>query len=80
MKWLCKIPLVPLTLVAIFIGLAPFVPQPHLWEKLNMLFDGTLSRPVDIFDLFWHGTVPVLLFIKIYLQIRRPGCSISWSV
>ena len=77
MKWLCKIPLVPLILVAIFIGLAPFVPQPHLWEKLNMLFDGTLSRPIDIFDLFWHGTVPVLLFIKIYLQIRNPECETS---
>jgi hypothetical protein len=79
MKWLCKIPLIPLILVAIFIGLAPFVPQPHLWEKLNMLFDGTLSRPMDIFDLFWHGTVPLLLVIKIYLQIRNPGCAISNS-
>ena len=79
MKWLCRIPMIPLVLVAIFIGLAPFTPEPHLWEKLNMLFDGTLSRPLDIFDLFWHGTVPVLLFIKIYLQIRHPGCAISGS-
>jgi hypothetical protein len=79
MKWLCKIPLIPLIVVAIFIGLAPFVPQPHLWEKLNMLFDGTLSRPMDIFDLFWHGTVPVLLFIKIFLQLRNPGCATSGS-
>ena len=79
MKWLCKIPLIPLILVAIFVGLAPFKPEPHLWEKLNMLFDGTLSRPIDIFDLLWHGAVPALLFIKIYLQLRNPGCKTSGS-
>ena len=79
MKWLCRIPMIPLVLVAIFIGLAPFKPEPHVWEKLTMLFDGTLSRPIDIFDLFWHGSVPILLFIKIYLQKRHPGCATSGS-
>jgi len=44
--------------------LAPFSPQPHLLEKLQMLFAGTLSKPIDIFDLFLHGTPLVLLAIK----------------
>ncbi|WP_366949758.1 hypothetical protein [Geobacter sp.] len=45
--------LVPLALV---LGLAPypFAPEPHLVEKSRMLANGTLARPVDIFDLVWH--------------------------
>ena len=40
---------------AVLMGLAPFAPEPHLLEKLRMLFSGDLSRPIDIFDLFLHG-------------------------
>lgn len=64
MKWLDKIPFPTLIIIAILLGLAPFSPQPHLLEKLQMLFDGTLSKPIDIFDLFLHGTPLVLLAIK----------------
>ena len=65
MKWLDKIPMVPLVLAAVFMSLAPFMPQPHLWEKLNMLFAGTLIRPIDIFDLFWHSFLIVIVVIKL---------------
>jgi hypothetical protein len=34
-------------------------------EKLAMLFNGTLSKPIDIFDLLLHGTPWVLLAIKL---------------
>lgn len=47
-------------ILCLTLGLAPFVPQPHLVEKLRMLFDGTLNRPIDIFDLFLHA-IPFLL-------------------
>lgn len=70
MKWVDKIPLGPLVLVAIFMSLAPFQPQPHLWEKLNMLMAGTLSRPIDIFDLFWHSFPIILLVIKLVRQSK----------
>ena len=65
MKWLDKIPLSTLVLIAIALGLAPFVPEPHLLEKLKMLFAGTLSKPIDIFDLFMHGTPAVLVVLKL---------------
>lgn len=65
MTWLDKIPLVAIVLVAVFLGLAPFFPEPHLWEKLKMLFAGTLSRPIDIFDLLWHATPVVILVLKL---------------
>ena len=65
MDWLDKIPTVPLVIVAVFLGLAPFVPEPHLWEKLKMLRVGTLVRPLDIFDLLLHGVPVLLMFLKL---------------
>ena len=65
MKWLDKIPLSLLVVVALLLGLAPFRPEPHLWEKLAMLASGTLVRPVDIFDLVLHGTPVVVLILKL---------------
>ena len=53
--------LIPLT---IFMLLAPFLPMPHLAEKLLMLKNGTLSRPIDIFDLFFHLAPLCLLLVK----------------
>jgi len=65
MAWLDRIPLVPLAVAALFLGLAPFVPEPHLVEKLRMLIHGELSRPLDIFDLLLHGTPAVVLVLKL---------------
>jgi len=62
-KWLDKLPWEVLIIGSLTLGLAPFSP-PHLWEKLLMLAQGMLSRPIDIFDLFLHGTFPVLLLMK----------------
>lgn len=46
------------------LGLAPFVPEPHIWEKLKMLAKGTLTRPIDIFDMWFHAVPWLLLFAK----------------
>jgi len=73
MNWLNKLPLLPLFFVALLLGLAPFTEQPHLLEKLGMLFAGELQRPVDIFDLFLHGTPAVLLLLKFILMIKPPS-------
>jgi hypothetical protein len=54
--------LVPL---AVFMLLAPFYPMPHAVEKLIMLKNGTLHRPLDIFDLFFHLAPLVLLVLKL---------------
>ena len=37
-----------LILLGATLGLAPFVPEPHIWEKLKMLVSGELTRPLDI--------------------------------
>lgn len=65
MSWLDEVPLIAIILVCCTLGLAPFSPEPHLWEKLKMLADGSLSRPIDIFDLFLHATPWVVLFLKL---------------
>ena len=65
MAFLDKIPLVFLIVGAFFLGLAPFFPEPHLFEKLRMLFNGVLTKPVDIFDLLMHASLPVLLIAKL---------------
>jgi hypothetical protein len=65
MSFLDRIPYVMLIVWAVFMALAPFVPEPHLLEKLKMLMDGTLSKPIDIFDLFWHTLPDILLVLKL---------------
>ena len=62
-----QIPLPLLVVVCLTLGLAPFMPEPHLWEKLKMLTSGELIKPIDIFDLVLHGTPWLLLAIKLYL-------------
>lgn len=74
LAWLDKIPLPSLLLVAALLGLAPFVPEPHVWEKLKMLADGSLRKPIDIFDLLLHGTPWLLLGLKlIRMQLSSRG-------
>ena len=64
MRWLDKIPYPLLIAAAIFMLGAPFVPEPHLVEKARMLAEGRLTRPLDIFDVFWHLLPAVLLGLK----------------
>lgn len=52
-------------LAALTLGLAPFVPEPHIWEKLKMLVAGTLVRPLDIFDLVLHAAPWAVLIAKV---------------
>ncbi|HVS32995.1 MAG TPA: RND transporter [Thermoanaerobaculia bacterium] len=59
--------LVPL---AVIFALIPFG-APHLLEKLRMLFDGTLRRPLDWFDLIMHGAPLLLLAIKLIRSAKR---------
>ena len=69
MNWLDEIPLAIVALACLLLGLAPFTPEPHVWEKLKMLADGTLAKPLDIFDLLLHGAPFVVLILKL-LRLR----------
>jgi hypothetical protein len=69
--WLDKIPYPILIVVAVLMLLAPFRPMPHVMEKLIMLKNGMLTRPIDIFDLFYHLIPTLLLGIRLYRSFGR---------
>ncbi len=63
MRYIERLPWGLVAIACLTLGLAPFFP-PHIWEKLLMLRNGTLSRPIDWFDLFYHSIPWVLLVLK----------------
>ena len=72
MAWLVELSW-PLIIVAcLTLGLAPFNP-PHIVEKLQMLSQGTLSRPLDQLDLLMHATPWLLLIAKIGATVLSGG-------
>lgn len=71
MNWIDAIPISVLLPIALLIGLAPFFPEPHLWEKLKLLAAGQLHKPIDIFDLFWHAAPIALLALKLIRLWQR---------
>lgn len=75
MRWLDHMPLLPLVVGAVFLGLAPVVPEPHLWQKLKLLAGGGLMRPLDVLDLLMHALLPLLLGLKLLRasQAKRPA-------
>jgi hypothetical protein len=62
-------PISILVVLCLTLGLAPFVPEPHVWEKLKMLAAGELTRPLDIFDLLMHGLPFVLLALRLLVGV-----------
>jgi hypothetical protein len=71
MAWIDRFPLPLLIGVAVWMAIAPITPEPHLVEKLRMLSQATLSKPIDIFDLLMHATPLVLLVIRLWRQFVR---------
>jgi hypothetical protein len=63
MSWLDNLPWLVVIVLCLTLGLAPFTP-PHLWEKLQMLAQGRLTRAIDWFDLLLHAFPWVLLILK----------------
>ena len=70
-RLLDALPLSVLLIASLTLGLAPFVPEPHIWEKLKMLAAGELTETIDILDLAMHGAPWLLLALKLTVG-RRP--------
>ena len=55
-----------LVLACLTLGLAPFVPEPHVWEKLKWVANGAEGMAwYDWFDLLLHGSPWVLLIVGV---------------
>lgn len=71
MSWIDQLPWTLVVLACLTLGLAPFFPEPHIVEKLRMLVDGTLRKPLDIFDLLFHALPWMLALIKLARLVIR---------
>jgi hypothetical protein len=71
LSFLDKIPYSILIVIAVLMLLAPFRPMPHVVEKLIMLKNGNLTRPIDIFDLFFHLIPTILLVLKMMRSFKK---------
>ena len=62
-------------LLSLTLGLAPFVPEPHLWGKLKWIWGGAKGMAfMDYFDLVLHGAPWVFLIstlIEVYKSKKR---------
>ena len=72
LRFLDQLPFPILIVFAILMLLAPFHPMPHVVEKILMLKNGQLHRPIDIFDLVFHLAPLLLLGFKWWLSQGRP--------
>lgn len=72
--WLDRLSWIWLLPLAVWLAVAPITPEPHLIEKLRLLIQGALNRPLDVFDLAMHATPLLLVALKLWRQwrARRP--------
>lgn len=56
------------------LGLAPYVPEPHIWGKLRWVAGGADGmQPMDWFDLLLHGWPWVLLIRLLVITSLKMG-------
>ena len=56
--------------LCITLGLAPFTPEPHVWEKIKWVVAGADGmRPIDWFDLALHGSPWIILIWTIFKRL-----------
>lgn len=54
------------------LGLAPFIPEPHLWGKLKWIAGGAVGmQPLDWFDTVFHGWPWLLLLLSLTLKLKK---------
>lgn len=55
------------------LGLAPFMPEPHIWGKIKWIAGGAVGmKPMDYFDVVLHGT-PWVLAIRLGILKLLPA-------
>ncbi|HMS97737.1 MAG TPA: hypothetical protein PKA12_03285 [Saprospiraceae bacterium] len=58
-----------LIIMCLTLGLAPFVPEPHIWGKVRWIMGGAKGmQAMDYFDFVMHGT-PWFLLIRYGVMI-----------
>lgn len=64
--------LLPFLGASLTLGLAPFVPEPHLWQKISWLASGGQGMVwYDYFDLILHASPWVLLGLALLGNLQQ---------
>ena len=59
-------------ILCLTLGLAPFLPEPHLFGKLRWVWGGAKGMlPMDYFDLVLHGFPFILLTRLIIVKLKN---------
>ncbi len=59
-------------LASLTLGLAPFLPEPHLVGKIRWVLGGAVDMQwIDWFDLAMHGTPFLLLFRALWVTFLQ---------
>lgn len=59
-------------LASLTLGLAPFVPEPHIWGKLKWIAGGAVGmESIDWFDTLMHGAPWLLLILSLILKLKN---------
>lgn len=67
-------------ILCITIGLTPYYPVPHSYEKLKWLFEGGNGMEIlDYFDLFFHNLPWIYLIIAAIYWFRKRQQSERYS-
>jgi hypothetical protein len=57
-------------LASLTLGLAPFLPEPHVWEKIRWIATGqSMDQSIYWLDFLMHGAPWVLLLISTGLRL-----------
>jgi len=58
--------------LSLTLGLAPFLPEPHIWGKLKGIIGGGVGmQSKDWFDTFLHGAPWVWLIVLVVKRLSK---------
>jgi len=52
--WLHCPSMIMLVIAAVLMAAMPVMPEPHLWQKAQMLMNGEALAAIDWLDIVWH--------------------------
>ena len=59
-------------LMSLTLGLAPFLPEPHIWGKLKWIAGGAEGmQAADYFDLLMHGAPWIYLLVTLISMVLK---------
>ena len=57
--------------VSLTLGLAPFVPEPHLFGKIRWIWGGAIGmKAIDWYDFVQHGFPWIFLVRRLVLKLK----------